>query len=304
VQSSISIIIATSGQVEKLRRLLDSLCRLKGGEKIDHEVIIANNAANETTATAVEGLVREYADHGTLRCRQVRELMPGKCRAQNKAIPQAVYPILAFLDDDVEVHPVWLRFLAGFFATYPHDVMQGSILMRDEDRNDPEIQRLYKRYRTIDFIDYGFASGTEIHTLTGGNMAIRREVFDQVGMFDERLGPGQSGISEDVEFAERVLKAGKRIGYEPRASVYNEIDWSRLNEEFFRLRHERRGRSRLIYKGNSLLSIIPNLTLSVWTFAWYSLARNERSKYRSKGRYYHYRVMFREKTKRVKKAKP
>jgi len=126
VQSSISIIIATFGQVEKLRRLLDSLCRLKGGEKIDHEVIIANNAANETTATAVDGLVKEFADHGTLRCRQVREFMPGKCRAQNKAIPQAVYPILAFLDDDVEVRPDWLQFLAEFFATYPHDVMQNT----------------------------------------------------------------------------------------------------------------------------------------------------------------------------------
>lgn len=36
------------------------------------------------------------------------------------------------------------------------------------------------------------------------------------------------------------------------------------------------------------LSIVPNLMRSVWTFGWYSVAGNERKKYRAKGRYYHY----------------
>jgi hypothetical protein len=64
-----------------------------------------------------------------------------------------------------------------------------------------------------------------------------------------------------------------------------------LTEEFFRQRHEQQGRSRLIYKKQSLLSIVPNFLRSIGTFGWYSLVGNERKKYRAKGRYFHYRAM-------------
>ncbi len=298
--SNISIIIATSGRVEKLRRLLEGLSRLNGSAGADYEVIVANNAADEAGARAVEGLVREYAARGGMRCRQIREPVPGKCRAQNKAIRAASSAILAFFDDDLEVSPDWLQAARAFFSAHPHDIMQGSVLMYPRDRQNADLQKGLKRYRTVDFIDYGYPSGTDIKTLTGGNIAVKREVFDQVGLFDERLGPGGYGISEDVEFAKRVLKAGKRIGYEPKAAVYNELDPSRLTEEFFRLRHEQQGRSRLAYKQSSILTIVPNLIRSIWTFAWFSLTGNERRKYRAKGRFYHYRAMLLEKFKTFK----
>ena len=303
MEHSVSIIIATSGRVDKIRRLSEGLSRLEGRERIDHEVIIANNAPDEATARAVEALVHEYAQRGGNRFRQVREPIPGKCRAQNRAISATRGSILAFLDDDLEVAPGWLQFIVDFFAAHPHEVMQGSVLMHARDREDPDLQKALYRYRTVDFIDYGSPPGTDLKTLTGGNIAVRREIFDQVGMFDERLGPGGSGISEDVEFAQRLLKAGKRIGYEPRVAVYNELDPGRLTEEFFRLRHEQQGRSRFIFKQPSIFSIIPNLMRSIWTYGWYSLAGNERRKYRAKGRYYHYRAMLQEKLKKFKTFK-
>lgn len=299
MENSLSIVIATSGRLEKLGRLLEGLFRVQGWNGTNHEIIIANNAADETGASAVGNLVEEYSRREGPRCRQVREPIPGKCRAQNRAIRQAEGSILAFFDDDLEVDPGWLEAVVNFFSAFPHDVMQGSVLMHPRDREDANLQKALKRYRTVDFIDYGYPSGTEIKTLTGGNIAVRREVFDQVGLFDERLGPGGYGISEDVEFAKRVLKAGRRIGYEPKAAVYNELDASRLTEDFFRLRHEQQGRSRLAYKGNSILTIIPNLMRSIWTYCWFSLSGNERRKYRAKGRYYHYRAMLKEKTRRL-----
>lgn len=300
MENSLSIVIATSGRLEKLGRLLEGLFRVHGWNRTNHEIIIANNAADETGASAVANLVEEYSRRSGPRCREVREPIPGKCRAQNRAIRQADGSILAFFDDDLEIDPRWLEAVVSFFSTFPHDVMQGSILMHPKHRDNPDLHKALERYRTIDFIQYGYAAGTDIRTLTGGNIAVKRDVFDRVGMFDERLGPGEAGISEDVEFAKRVLKAGKRIGYEPEAIVYNEVDWSRLTEEFFRFRHEQQGRSRLVYKNNSLFSIVPNLVRSVWTFSWYSLVGNERRKYRAKGRYYHYRAMLLEKFKTFK----
>lgn len=297
MKPSISIIIATSGRVEKIGRLLDSISRARSRDRISHEIVIANNATDEAKASGVEFLAREFDSKDGVRCWQVREPIAGKCRAQNKTIPLTQGEIVAFLDDDVEVRPEWLESIETFFKNYPHDAMQGSVVMRPEDEKNEKLQKALYRYRTVDFVNYGSAAGSDLRTLTGGNMALRRGVFDRVGMFDERLGPGGFGISEDVEFAQRVLKAGLRIGWQPKAAVYNELDPSRLNEESFRLRHEAQGRSRLVYKGSSVLSIIPNLMRSVWTFGWYSLVGNERRKYRAKGRYFHYRAMLQEKMK-------
>ncbi len=55
----------------------------------------------------------------------------------------------------------------------------------------------------------------------GANMAFRREVFSRIGLFDERLGAGASGCSEDSEFWYRMLAAGMSIAYEPRAVVWH-----------------------------------------------------------------------------------
>jgi len=296
---SISIIIATVGRLDQIERLLTSLSQLDGYDELCPEIIVANNAPDETKAKLVEALVGKFAARLSHPCRHVREPRPGKCRAQNRAIPLSGGSLLVFLDDDVEVTSGWLRAVAHFFNEFPHEIMQGAIRMREQDRNDAQIQKDLQRYRTIDFIEYHFAPGRKLRTLTGGNMAIRRTVFDRVGLFNEKLGPGQSGISEDVEFAKRVLNAGYNIGYEPRATVYNEMDRSRLTEEFFRMRHELQGRSRLAYKKQSVLRIVPNYLRSIFTFGWYSLLGDERKKYRAKGRYFHYRAMLVEKTKKA-----
>lgn len=111
------------------------------------------------------------------------------------------------------------------------------------------------------------------------------------------LGPGGSGISEDVEFAQRMLKASMRIGYEPAAGVIHEVDRRRLTEEFFRQRHEQQGRSRLIYKKQSTAAIVANLAKATFQLGCHCLSGNIRKKYRAKGRYFHYRAMLSAKTK-------
>lgn len=291
MEQKISVIIASSGRVEKIRRLLDSLCRVSGRANIRHEIVIANNATISAVAAAVKSLTEEYDGRDGVHCWQVPEPIAGKCRAQNKTIPLTSGNLIAFMDDDVEVLPQWLEAIDAFFKNHPHDVMQGAILMRPEDQQKKDLLDALYRYRTMDFVNYGAPAGADRKTLTGGNMVVRREVFDATGLFDERLGPGGHGISEDVEFAKRVLQAGKRIGWEPRAGVYNELDPSRLCEEEFRRRHEAQGRSRLAYKNSSYFSIVPNIMRSVCTFGWYSIFGNVRKQYRAKGRYYHYRAM-------------
>jgi len=293
-----SIIIATYDRVDFLRGLLAGIAAHFGKLNISHEVIVANNARDERIAEEIAKLIDEFRNSDRIAFRQVREPLAGKCRAQNVAIRAAKGSIMVFFDDDIEVTPDWLTVAAEFYQRREFDVMQGPILMPPEMEHNQELLRAQQRFRTINFVKYR-PGMTDLKTLTGANIAVRREVFARIGYFNENLGPGRSGISEDVEFAQRLVKSGGRIGYEPRAGVYHRVDWSRLTEEFFRLRHEQQGRSRLIYKKQSLASIVPNFLRSIWTFGWYSLLGNERKKYRAKGRYFHYRAMLAVKTRKI-----
>ena len=286
-----TIIIATYDRADALDRLLKGIAEHFAKSTIEFEVIVANNARDAGVARALDGVIARYSTAMPACFRGVREPLAGKCRAQNRAIAEAQGAILGFFDDDVEVTPDWLTVAAKFFRDKPDfDAMQGPILMPPEFRQDTEFLRAHERFRTINFVQYP-APLTEINTLTGANMAIRRQVFDHVGLFNVALGPGGSGISEDVEFAQRMLKAGLRIGYEPAAGVIHEVDRRRLTEEFFRQRHEQQGRSRLTYKKQSMGSIVANLTKSILQFGWHCLSGNIRKKYRAKGRYFHYRAM-------------
>jgi GT2 family glycosyltransferase len=291
----VSILIPTQGRIRELRELLSSLALMEERDSIAHEIIVANNAPNEHAAEEVEKLVNEQRAREPQRWRHIREPVPGKSRALNKIIPLAMGEILAFVDDDVTVEPSWLRVTAEFFARHSFEVKQGSILVPPEFSADEKLHALLNRYRTICYYQKPGSQVREIRSLNGANMALRREFLQNCGLFDERIGPGQSGTSMDVEFGERVMRVGGRIGYEPRSIVYHQVDWDRLNESYFRRRHEMQGHSRLIYKQSSALSITANLMRAVLEFGVYTVAQNERKKYRAKGRIFHYRAMAQDK---------
>jgi cellulose synthase/poly-beta-1,6-N-acetylglucosamine synthase-like glycosyltransferase len=294
MEPALSILIATQGRVPQLKRLLDSLVGLENRAEIPHEILVANNAQGKAIATTVEALLQKYRADEPERWIHVREPIPGKSRALNRLLPLAKANLLAFLDDDVEVAPEWLRITWQFFRDYSYDVMQGSILVPPSMQNDEQFLRLLNRYRTICY--YG-QPGLEVHeivSLNGANIALRRELLNLIGLFDERIGPGASGTSMDVEFGERVLRAERRIGYESRSVVYHDVDWSRLTESYFKRRHELQGRSRAIYKRSGVFSSLANLLRATFGFFLYSALRNERKIYRSKGRIYHYRAMLKE----------
>lgn len=302
MEPAVSILIATQGRVPGLERLLDSLVGLENRAEIQHEILVANNAQGKATAAAVEALLQKYRADEPARWIHVRESIPGKSRALNRLLPLVKANLLAFLDDDVEVAPEWLRITWQFFRDYSYDVMQGSILVPPSMQNDEQFLRLLNRYRTICYYSKPGLEVREIVSLNAANMAFRRELLDVTGLFDERIGPGASGTSMDVEFGERVLRAGRRIGYEPGSIVYHDVDWTRLTEEYFKRRHQLQGRSRAIYKESGIFSSFANLLRAMVGWCWYAALRNERQIYRSKGRVYHYRAMLKEAMRRTAAA--
>ena len=246
----ITIVIPTKNRCELLRELLNSLEQLRGLTRIKPNIIVGDNVSTDSTWKMLEMRKASFPT----------ELMPlrvssrGKSAVLNEAIRRSNGEVLAFLDDDVLVDESWLEEIEVFFQKNPSTyVGQGIIRTTARDSLDPEVRRLLQRYRTIPQLEFSSDIG-DLHSLNGANIAIRRAVFDRVGYFDERLGPGASGTSEDVELAQRILKSGMKIGYMQRAIVYHRVDPERLTEKYFKLTHWRQGASRFLMKKRSSAS--------------------------------------------------
>jgi GT2 family glycosyltransferase len=281
---TITVIIPTKNRCELIRELLNSLEKVRGLTRIQPKIIVGDNASTDSTAKILATRKTHFPTELTL----MTVSSPGKSAVLNRAIQFSTGDVLAFLDDDVIVDPCWLEEIEGFFQRNPtHCVGQGRIRTGPGDSSDPEIRRLLQRYRTIPQLEYSSDIG-DLHSLNGANIAIRRAVFERAGYFDERLGPGASGTSEDVELAQRIRRAGMKIAYMPRAIVYHRVDRERLTEQYFKQTHWRQGVSRFLMKKRTSAEIVYNLIRASGQYGYFTLFGKERDRYRSKGRIYHY----------------
>jgi GT2 family glycosyltransferase len=281
-----TIIIPTKDRRAILSQLLDSIKDLGAIDRIVPEVIVVDNNSRDDTYEYLLGAVRCFPT--TIRF--LRVLRAGKSAAINDAARISKGDVLAFLDDDVVVDRKWLTAVEQFFQTGKYHAGQGRIRLRSPAGDDPELQRLNQRYRTIPIVEYE-PGLKEVRSVNGSNFFVRREIFDRIGGFDERLGPGASGTSEDVEFAFRLTRSSIGIGYAPNALVYHQVDRSRLTDEYFEQRHRHQGKSRLLIRDRSEAHIRFDLARAYAQYIYYTLRHNERKRYRSKGRIYHYLSM-------------
>lgn len=281
---TISIIIATRNRATSLERLLESLDEVER-PPVPFEVIVADNGSTDDTPSVLS----EWRDAGHGRT-VVRVAERGKSRAANLAIAASKGELLAFIDDDVVADPRWLIEIWSYFDANDCAAAQGVIDWPEDACADPRLRCELEKYGTIVRVHQSPEAPSQ--RLTGANMVLRRHAFNVVGGFNEKLGPGAAGASEDTELGQRILAVGGWIGYVEHARVVHEVDPKRLTESHFAEHHRRLGRSRFEYKKNGLLSsILPNLAKSAFQYGLYSVLGNDVRKYRAKGRLYHYSAM-------------
>jgi GT2 family glycosyltransferase len=287
-----TIIIPTKDRLDALLKLLDSLRKLRELQIIQPQIIIGDNDSSDDTWAALQRESRNFP----VELRLIKVTAPGKSAVMNEAIRAARGKILAFLDDDVIVDPDWLQAIDCFLKNNACLVAQGVIRVPSSEADDPQTKRLLDRYHTISRLEYG-PEKQSLSSLNGANFIIYREVLDRIGHFDERLGPGAAGTSEDVELARRIVRAGLKIGYIHDAIVYHRVDRARLTDEYFKSLHRRQGLSRFLLENRGIVRIAASLLRSCLQYCVYSLFGGERKRYRSKGRIYHYLAMLEAKAK-------
>lgn len=219
-EASVSIVICTRDRPAQLERCLHSLQTLS---QPPQQIVVVDNAPR---SIATRQLVAQFPG-----VEYVLEPRPGLSVARNTGIAHSTGDLIAFTDDDVVVHSDWLIGLCRGFTDSIVMAVTGLMLPAELES---EAQIIFHRgaategwgfrVRNFDaqFLDDIKGRGAPVWRIgAGANMAFRRELFDRVGNFDERLGAGSSGCSEDSEMWYRVLAEGYSCHYEPSAVIYH-----------------------------------------------------------------------------------
>lgn len=168
----------------------------------NYGVIVVDDGSTDQTAAIAEsyGFPVIRAPHG------------GLSRARNLGLAAADGEIVAYTDDDTEVDPHWLTYLAATF-----------LQTNDAGVGGPNLAPMQDGF-VADAVAY--APGGPIHVLLsdheaehipGCNMAFRKRCLEEIGGFD----PQFRAAGDDVDLCWRLQARGWRLGFSPAALVWH-----------------------------------------------------------------------------------
>ncbi|MEG4499916.1 glycosyltransferase [Microcoleus sp. F10-C6] len=256
-----TVAVCTRDRPEDLRRCLEAFMRLPDDGQ---EYLVIDNCPS---TDATKELVKNYP-----KVRYVREDLPGSSAARNRALREAKHEFVAFTDDDAAPDPNWLRSLLWNFSD-PRVMCVTGLVMPLE--LETEAQEWFERYtphgrgfeRRV--FDGAHCNPLIVHLVgVSASMALRKSSIDFIGFFDEALGPGTpTANGEDCELFARILCAGYRMVYEPRA-----LSWHRHRRTWEELRNTLQGYAMGVYAFWTQLFVV-NREFSVLMLAlswlWY-----------------------------------
>ncbi|MFN0086558.1 MAG: glycosyltransferase [Blastocatellia bacterium] len=210
----VSVLICTRDRAKSLEATLDCFFRQRFTGDYEYELIVVNNGSRDET----ERVIHRYAARHPGRVFHLREARRGLSRARNRAVAASSGELIVFTDDDVLVSPNWLDEIHREFAENPRiTVIGGRVLLARETLQ--KVSCLPGEERR----EYVFPGDGCIGM--GANMAMRRELFGAIGMFDVRLGAGRYFAgADDIDLFYRALRAGYRLLYAPNILVHHDHD--------------------------------------------------------------------------------
>jgi glycosyltransferase involved in cell wall biosynthesis len=164
------------------------------------ELVVVDNASTDDTPRVLADL-----QAGDDRVRAVVAERPGLGSARNVGVRAARASVVLFTDDDVRVHPGWVRSMAVPLLADEADVVSSPVLMADHLQRGWMTPALRSRY----YAHVELPEGTG-HTVTGASMGARRDVLAETP-FDEELATRRYPGHEDTLFYFQCGADGRRI---------------------------------------------------------------------------------------------
>ena len=229
----LSLVIATYNRAEQLMITLNSVVA-QSTSPAKWECIVVDNNSSDNTKQRIEEFI---AEHPMLNVRYIFESKQGLSHARNAGIKGAKGGIIAFIDDDERIVPDFIGAYIKLFDSHPTAMAAGGKIIAEYPTGRPNWMSHYTERPIANPMDFGdyiriFPKG---RIPGGGNMAMRRDLFERIGMFDVSLGrTGKLLIGgEESDLFERIEKAGMECYYTPRAVMYHIIPPEKLTDSYF-----------------------------------------------------------------------
>lgn len=229
----LSLVIATYNRAEQLLATLRSVALQSASAEV-WECIVVDNRSVDDTAERVRTFI---AAHPQLNIRYCYEVQQGLSYARNAGIEAAQGDIVAFIDDDERIVEEFVEAYITLFDTHPDAMAAGGRIIAEYPTGRPRWMSRYTEQPIANPMDFG----PEVRPFPlsripgGGNMAMRRELFKRVGVFNTSLGrTGKRLIGgEESELFERIRREGMACYYVPRAVMYHIIPDEKLTADYF-----------------------------------------------------------------------
>jgi amino acid adenylation domain-containing protein len=215
-----SIVIPTYRRPAQLAGCLRAIAKLDYPRELFETIVVddGDGSARTTVDSLAPGLevTLEEAMHG------------GPAAARNLGAQRATKPYLAFLDDDCEPHPAWLRGLAAQFEATPNNMVGGRTMNQlGGNMYAAASQSL------VDYLYRYYAAAQGRATFyTSNNLAVPRARFNELGGFDVTF---REAAGEDREFCWRWQQSGGAMSYSPMALILHshEMGWRGFWKQHF-----------------------------------------------------------------------
>jgi len=213
----ISVIICVYNGADRVWRAIESLAA-SAVSYPDFELIVVDDGSTDGT----QELVRKYdfvklicAEHG------------GLSKARNLGATAATGEIFAYTDDDCEVDPDWLYWIAKGYDEQDVDAMGGPNIPPDPLDEDEAVVAAAPGAPS-----HVMLSDKDAEHVPGCNLTVRRAAFEAIGGFSEVYRVA----GDDVDFCWRLEKAGFKIGFHGAAFV-----WHRRRTSLYRYFRQQKG---------------------------------------------------------------
>jgi GT2 family glycosyltransferase len=196
-----------------------------------------NNNSTDKTDEICRKFVEDYSTE--FKIIYVIETKQGLSFARNRGIMESEGEVITFIDDDAFVTQDYLKNMIHFFINNPNASAIGGKVIPVYENSKEEPPWLSKYiWGVVSKIDMGnkVSEFPNNKYPAGCNMAFKRKVFENVGLFDTNLGrKGRIGLaSEEKDLFFQMRNADLQIYYVPDISVYHNIDNHRLEYDYIK----------------------------------------------------------------------
>ncbi len=195
----ISIIVPVRNSPQRIARCIEALL-VQTYPKNRHEIIVVDNGSTDETTEVIQRYPVKYLEESTVQ---------SPYAARNKAIKVAKGEIIAMIDANCFASPQWLERGVEKMLIETADMLGGkvSFIFLGEKKSASEMYDSISNVKMKKSIENRGVA-------TGGNLFVRKEVFDKIGLF-----PGNIRSGTDVMWTGKATRAGFKLVYSEEAEV-------------------------------------------------------------------------------------